>query len=114
MLGAVSLSYDLDHKAAIEHGRKAIAVAPGGAFEHAVMSVFLSYSGQPEEGMAAIKKAFQLSPIGENWFYHPLGSAALFSGRYDQAINDLGKCADLLPDYIWCRVNMSFASLVSG
>ena len=113
MLGAVSLSYDLDHERAIEYARKAISVAPGGAFEHAVLSVFLTYSGQPEEGMVAIKRAFELSPVGEKWYYHPLGTAALFSGRYEEALDDLRKCAELLPDYIWCRVNTTIAYVLT-
>jgi adenylate cyclase len=114
MLGAVSLSLDLDHDRAVEFGRKAIAVNPNGAFEYAALSVFLAYSGYSEEALLTIEQAFQRNPIPEGWYYHPLGAALLFLGRTEEAIEKLDECVRRLPTYIYCNVNLTVAHMLMG
>jgi tetratricopeptide (TPR) repeat protein len=114
MLGLISISHDLDHERAIEYARKAISVNPSGAWEHTNLSLILSYSGQTEHSLVAIKKAFELSPIAEALNYHALGTVALFSGRYEEAIDNLRICLEKTPDIIWSNVSMTIACMMTG
>lgn len=114
MLGAVSLSLDLDHERAVKYAKQAIAVNPNGAFEYAVLSVFLAYSGDANAALLAIDNAFQRNPIPEAWYYHPRGLAFLVQGRSEEAITNFQKCLDRLPNYIYCNVQLTAAYIFTG
>jgi TolB-like protein/class 3 adenylate cyclase/tetratricopeptide (TPR) repeat protein len=114
VLGALTISYELDHERALGYAQKGVLMNPSGAFEHAMLSLILTYSGKPEEGYLAIKKTFQLNPSHEPWYDHPLASALLFSGQHDRAIDALRRCLAKLPDFIWCQVNMTIAYILTG
>jgi adenylate cyclase len=114
ILAAISMSFDLDHDRALEFGRKSVALSPSGAFEHAALSLWQTYSGYPDEGLEAARKAFQLSPIPDSWYYHPLGAAKLFAGHYEEAIQDYTRCLAKIPDFIWCNANMTVALMLAG
>ena len=116
MLGAVSLSLDLDHARAVEYAKKAINVNPNGAFEYAALSLFLAYSGDAKGALLAIDNAFQRNPIPleEAWYYHPRGFAFLVQGKSEEAITNFQKCLDGLPDYIYCNVQLTAAYMLAG
>ena len=70
----------------IEELKRAIALDPNFADGYVLMGIFLAYSGKPEPGIAAIRKAMQLSPRHGYIYPYGLSIAYFVMQRYDQAI----------------------------
>jgi tetratricopeptide (TPR) repeat protein len=61
-----------------------------------------------------IQRAWRLSPFPEDWYFDALGAAHYGAGRYDEAIAAWNECRRRMPDYLWCRVTMTFAYMKAG
>ena len=70
----------------IEELKRAIALDPNFADGHVLMGIFLAYSGKPEPGIAAIRRAMRLSPRHGYIYPYGLSIAYFVMQRYDQAI----------------------------
>ncbi|GKX34393.1 MAG: adenylate class-3/4/guanylyl cyclase [Rhizobiaceae bacterium MnEN-MB40S] len=77
------------HESAISALRQAVALNPNNADFHALLATALNFSGDPEEGLAAIKRALRLNPRCPDWYWQMLGRSHFMLGQYDTAITHL-------------------------
>ena len=70
----------------IKELQKAVALDPNFADGLVLMGIFLSYSGQPEQGMEAIRKAMKLSPRHGYIYPYGLAIAQFVKKDYEAAI----------------------------
>jgi adenylate cyclase len=74
------------HDEAVEAARKAVEIQPGDAETHAWLGFFLTWAGQPLEGIPHIERAMRLSPAYHGPFLNFLGYAHVMAGHHDAAI----------------------------
>lgn len=114
LLGNVYIEYKGDYEAGIRELELAAKLSPNVATTHALLALFLPYVGRSQEALEHIQKAWRLSPFPEDWYFDALGRTYHGAGRYDEAIAAWNECIRRLPDYIWCRVELTFTYMKTG
>jgi tetratricopeptide (TPR) repeat protein len=62
-MGTVLMAYDWNWSAAGRELKRAIELKPSYAWAHQVYGGYLGLTGQPEDGMAEVRKAYELDPM---------------------------------------------------
>jgi TolB-like protein/DNA-binding SARP family transcriptional activator/Tfp pilus assembly protein PilF len=109
LLGEVYIVHRGDFEAGIHELELAAELNPNNAKTHALLALYLPYVGRSQEAFEHIQKAWRLSPFPDDWYFDALGAAYYGSGRYDEAIAAWNECRRRMPDYLWCRVTLTFA-----
>ena len=72
-----------------------------------MLSLILTNSGKPKEAMAAIDKAFRLSPKPPAYYFLFQGLAYYHEGMYAEALSALKKAVNLSPNAIDIRLRLA-------
>jgi adenylate cyclase len=99
---------DREYGKGIAEGERAVALDPGGATVLGYYGFSLSVAGRAEEAIPLIQKAIRLNPFGSfPSCYNALGSALMFTGRYEEAVSAYKKYIQVTPNYIWAHVMLA-------
>ncbi len=113
ILGEIYL-HKRQHARAIAAQEKAIALSPNDAEGIASLAGILTWSGRPQETVELIKKAMRLNPTYPTEYLWNLGHAYYLMGRYEKAIEVLGRARDRNPDYIPVQAYLSASYIELG
>ena len=69
--------------------RKALALSPNHSLAKANLGMILTYSGEPQAAIVALKEAMRLSPVFPDWYRSELARAYFQTGQYDKAVDEL-------------------------
>jgi adenylate cyclase len=105
-----------EHDAALASFTETLKYAPEFARAHAQRGAQLLYLGRPQEAIAAVEKAIELSPRSaqRGMFYWILGRAYFFSGKDADAIPWLRRSIRLWPHLWYNRLYLVSALAHSG
>jgi serine/threonine protein kinase/Flp pilus assembly protein TadD len=98
-LGVVKYSYDWDFAAAERELKRAIELNPNDEVAHNVYAYYLHSMGRADEGLAEMKRAYELNPLSIR-INAGLGDMLAFAHahrQYDQAIEQFRKTIELEP-----------------
>ena len=102
---------------ALVEGRRAIALNPNSAENHAILTIYTQSVGDWDETIALSKTAVRLHPHYPSWYLFELGRAYIFKGQYDLAIatatEGLGRAESELLRAAFHRV-LAFAHMEAG
>ena len=98
-LMAYVLLQENDFKQAITEAEKAVALAPNDAGLAGNLSMILTMSGKPDQGIEWAEKGIALNPGARPWLYYRLGLAYSLKGDNEKSIAALKQSAKL-PDMI--------------
>jgi TolB-like protein/DNA-binding winged helix-turn-helix (wHTH) protein len=103
-LGMIALTYRWDWEAAERELKQATRLDPNNADAYLVHANHLAALGRFDEAIAEIRHAQRLDPLSL-WVNRDVGRMLFFARRYDEAIRQLDKTAEMHPDssaiYIW-------------
>jgi TolB-like protein/DNA-binding winged helix-turn-helix (wHTH) protein/Tfp pilus assembly protein PilF len=103
-LGMIAFTYRWDWEAAERELKEALRLDPNNADAHLVYANHLAAVGRLDEAIAEIRQAQRLDPLSL-WVNRDVGRILFFARRYDEAIQQLDKTAEMYPDssaiYIW-------------
>jgi adenylate cyclase len=77
-------------------------------------SLILTHRGQPDEGIAVMKRTMRLDPFHAPVCFTWLGNAYYMAGRYDEAFQSLSTAANRMPVHRPTRVWLAAAAAQSG
>jgi adenylate cyclase len=94
-----------DLEGALAEARKALAISPNFGNAHLLLGSTLLYSGQPQEGLEALRNSIRLDPLGP---LHPdkLGNIAIahyVMGEYDAAVEAAKAALRSNPNLPWAH-----------
>ena len=69
--------------------------------------------GKQEEAFAHFQRGIQLDPVNLNAMSN-LGGMYLFTGQYDQAVNQLNKTLEIDPNFAWAHVVLGITYQLQG
>jgi len=98
-LGSVKYLYDWDWAAAERELKRAIELNPNDEVAHTVYAYYLHSMGRADEGLAEMKRAYELNPLSIR-INSGLGDMLAFAHahrQYDQAIEQFRKTIELEP-----------------
>ncbi len=114
MLGYVSLFGKRDHKGAIAHLERSIAIEPNYADSYALLAQVLQYAGRPIEALGVMRKAMRLNPHYPWGYLWALGEIQFSLERYDDAIATLEEGLQRNPDAQWLRLSLAASYVRAG
>jgi TolB-like protein/tetratricopeptide (TPR) repeat protein len=97
-LAAVAENGTLDFRQASEAYERALALAPGNAQVLRFSGSFAAYMGHFDAGLAAIRRAVVLDPLGRQ-SHSLLGQALYAARRYEEAVAAFAEAISLAPDH---------------
>jgi adenylate cyclase len=105
-----------EHEAALAAFTETIKHNPEFARAHAQRGAELIYLGRPEEGIADVEKAIQISPNSSSlgMFHWIIGRGRFFSGQYAEAIEPLRLSVRLWPHLWYNRLYLVSAHTLLG
>ena len=106
--------YKKNYEAAIRQIQKAIDIEPSYADAYALLASTLHFSGRPNEGLDAMKRAVLLNPRVPAAYLMIRGSCHYAAGAYDQAENDLLRSLDINPNYLQSKVWLAATYAAQG
>jgi adenylate cyclase len=74
----------------------------------------LAFLGRAEQAVELARQALRTNPYPPDWHYGGLAAALAMSGRLAEAISVYHKCADRVPDLIWCQAGLAEAYSLTG
>ena len=98
---------------AAEAERRAAALTPGGAREHAALGRTYFLAGEFRRAADELDRALALQP-GALWPTFYRGCCACRLGQYEDAVAAFSVCLVLAPDRAWCSCNRGLAYLGLG
>jgi adenylate cyclase len=96
-----------EYDEALAEGERAVALAPGGEFEHFSYAETLRYVGRWEEAIVIYQEAMRLSPLTPPGVFNGLGGALFRLGRYEEAASALRKAIQLAPKNFMYHINLA-------
>jgi adenylate cyclase len=105
-----------EHTAALEAFTETVKHSPNFARAHAQRGAELIYLGRPEEGIAEVTKAIQISPNSSSlgMFHWIIGRGRFFMGQYAEAIEPLRLSVRLWPNLWYNRLYLVSAYTLLG
>jgi len=96
-LATVFLNYDWDWAGAEREARRAIGLNPSDAEAHHMLVLCLAAVGRVDEAVVEVKRIRELDPLSFriNW---EVGRKLYFARKYDEALTELRRAADMQPD----------------
>src|SRR4029077_13674621 len=90
-----------DYEGALAEAERARAMSPNLAFAHAIMAAALIFSGNPQDGLAALQISLRLDPqaLGLPSRLNLMTCGLYLSGKYEAAVEVAKKVVRLNPDY---------------
>ena len=70
--------------------------------------------GKPKAALELAQKAMRMSPFPPAWYWGGLASAFAANGRYAEAVPIWKRCADEIPDFLWCQAGLTVAYVETG
>jgi len=111
-LAGVTHQYDWDFAEAEKQYQKAVELSPNYASAHHWYGIYLAAMGRREEGLAEVKRARELDPLSIR-INANVGRLLAFTGRYDQAIEQLRETAVTDPTPA-SRTELMFVCIYAG
>jgi adenylate cyclase len=74
------------HDEALDHARRACALAPGDIWARGHIGVICTFSGQEDIGLASFEAAIRLAPLKFDWLLFHQAHAQLWAGNLDVAL----------------------------
>ena len=102
-----------DWTGAALHFQRALELDPNSSDVHQMHCMYLRYSGQIDEAVAACKRAASLSPFSARINMN-LGTAYICAHRYDEAIAQLQRLLELAPLYVRAHARLAQAYVFKG
>ncbi|MFK7858197.1 MAG: adenylate/guanylate cyclase domain-containing protein [Granulosicoccus sp.] len=85
------LLFSRQHEGAVRNLRKALELNPNNADNIMYLGWVMTYSGQPEEGLAMMSEALLRNPFYPGWYYWDLAWGSFVLRDYEDAIRTLEK-----------------------
>jgi tetratricopeptide (TPR) repeat protein len=99
MLGFIKAHYEFDWLGAEREYRRGLELSPNDPNSHMFYSnSYLSPLGRHEEAIAEMKKAIAIDPFSAP-VQSFLGRTYLWARRYEEALNQFEKCAEMFPGF---------------
>ena len=98
----------------IVEAEKAVALEPNSDLAHHYLGLTLRFAGRPNDAIPAIKKAIRFNPFAPGTYMYSLGLAYLFSGQYDQALEECKKATTREPDNLGAQLSLTVVYGLSG
>ena len=102
------------HEKGIMEAEKAVALEPNSDLAHQYLGLALRFGGRPNDAIPVIKKAIRLNPFAPSTYIFNLGLSYLFSGQYEQAIEECKKATTREPDNFGAQLALTVAYSLSG
>ena len=96
-----------DHEQAIAEGRRAIALDPNDAENHAQLGNILNWAGKPEEAIGVIEKAMRLNPLYPFNYSFYLGHARFLLGQREEAIALMNRALTRAGTFLPLRLHLA-------
>ena len=80
------LLFQRNYDGARHHFERAAALSPNDADIAAMMAVFLTYTGHPQQAVERVRWAMRLNPYHPQWYVETLGLCLMNVRRYDEAV----------------------------
>ncbi len=96
-----------DHEKAVGAGERAVALAPSGSEEHAILAMVLVYADRPAEALMYIKRATRLDPHYPANFAHALIHGHRLTGDLEKAREMALDIVHRYPDYWLGRAGLA-------
>jgi tetratricopeptide (TPR) repeat protein len=96
-----------DHEEAIAEGRRAIALDPNDAENHAQLGNILNWAGKPDEAIGFIKKAMRLNPLYPFNYSFYLGHAYFLLGQHEEAIALMNRALTRAGGFLPLRLHLA-------
>jgi hypothetical protein len=90
---AYALVYQREHRQALHHFERAIALVPCDAENTANYGWCLMFDGRPDEGLSWIEKGERLNPLQDWWYPWLRGMAHYTAGQYEAALDAFDQLA---------------------
>ena len=96
-----------EHEAAIAEGKRAIALDPNDAENHAQLGNILNWAGKPEEAIGFIEKAMRLNPLYPFNYSFYLGHAHFLLGQHEEAIALMNRALTRAGSFLPLRLHLA-------
>jgi adenylate cyclase len=98
----------------IMEAEKAVALEPNSDLAHHYLGLTLRFASRPNDAIPAIKKAIRFNPFAPGTYRYSLGLAYLFSGQYEEALEECKKATTREPDNLGAQLSLTVAYGLSG
>ncbi len=90
-----------DSQGGLLEAKRALAMSPNLSIAHGALGFVLTFSGQPNEGLASLETAIRLDPHGSQVAVqmNQLAIAQYYSGNYEAAVETARRVIRSYPDY---------------
>jgi adenylate cyclase len=103
-----------EYEKAIGEGKRAVSLNPNGADAHVWLAMILTSAGRASEAIGLLNKAMRLNPLPPNWYYLSIGDAYLWTGRYEEAVEEYCKALQGSPDFLLVLLGLTAAYWLLG
>jgi adenylate cyclase len=113
-LGFISIMYKKDFDKGLAEVERAVALEPNSADIVAMLAIFFTWAGHPEEAIPIFKKAMRLSPIPQPRWLFNMANAYRMMGQYEEAISICKRIIQKQPDQLYGHIHLAAAYMDSG
>ena len=113
-LGFASIMHKRDFDKGIAEAERAVALEPNSADIVAMLAIFLTWGGHPEEAIPIFKKAMRLSPIPQPRWLFNMANAYRMMGQYEEAISICKRIIQKQPDQLYAHIHLAAAYMDTG
>ena len=112
-LAQIQLYHDWDWPSAERSFKRALELNPNSAPAHAHYAWYLNLFGHQTEALAEMRKAQAVDPLTAIWTCW-LGDLRWSEGRYDEALEHIGRALELDPDLPWAHYMSGLVHAAKG